>query len=297
MRILIALILALATLLPCLAQAYDVLLLVSRRDPTSEEVLKGFRSACSCSHRTLVLSDYAEVDLARILREENPRLVVTLGDRALKAARRVSRTPVVSLMALGVRQQAALQSNLTGIDMFASPESYMELFRKLKVNRVGVVYDQARSGWYLRKARQAADKAGVTLVAREVDSSRDALEKLASLSGKVDALWMLPDVTAVTRETSEAYFRFGQSQSVPVVSFSASYLGLGAGAVVEIDRKDLGRQACDMVDDLLKKGRGSDMPLAFPRNTSTRMNPDVIRHLGSGIMTGHQFSLAALFGE
>lgn len=283
MRLLIALILALATLLPCLAQAYDVLLLVSRRDQASEEVLKGFRAGCSSSHRTLVLSDYAEVDLIRILREENPRLVVTLGDTALKSARRVSRTPVVSLMALGMRAQASHQTNLTGIEMFAPPESYMALFRKLRVNRVGVVYDESRSGWYLRHARHAAEKAGITLVTREIDAPRQAPEMIASLAGKVDALWMLPDVTAVTRESSEAYFRFGQSQSVPVVSFSASYLGLGAGAVVEINRNDLGRQACDMAEEILRKGRVSETTPEFPRKTSTLMNNDVIRHLGSWI--------------
>jgi putative ABC transport system substrate-binding protein len=274
-----------------------VLLLVSRRDQASEEVLKGFRSSCSVAPRVLYLSDYAEVDLTRILREENPRLIVTLGDAALRNARRVSRTPVVSLMALGVRHQASHQSNLTGIDIFASPESYMALFMKLKVKRVGVVYDDARSGWYLHLARQAAEKAGITLVTREISSPHEAPEKIASLAGKVDALWMLPDTTAVTRESSEAYFRFGQSQAVPVISFSASYLGLGAGAVVEIDRNELGRQACDMVEGILKGRNSATIPLGFPRNTQIRTNPEVLRHLSSAVSSPQKFALNALFGE
>jgi putative ABC transport system substrate-binding protein len=277
---LIALILILVTLFPCPARAYDVLLLVSRLTPAAEETLKGFRSACSCSQRTLVLSDYAELDLIRIQREENPRLILTLGDTALKAVRRVSDTPVVSLMALNLRGQAAHQPNLGGIDMFAPPESYMALFRKLKAGRVGVLYDQSRSGWYLRQARHAAEKAGVTLVTRELDSPRETPEKLASLAGRVDALWMLPDATAVTSETSEAYFRFGQSQSLPVVSFSVSYLGLGAGAVVEINRRELGRQACDMVKQILTGGGVARPPLLFPRTVPVRTNPDVLRRLG-----------------
>ena len=82
---------------------------------------------------------------------------------------------------------------------------------------------------------------------REVSAPRETLEQLATLAGKVDALWMLPDSTAVTRETTEAYFRFGQQQTVPVVSFAANYLGLGAAAVLEIDRIAMGRQADAMV--------------------------------------------------
>ena len=279
MRMLIALILALATLFPCLASAYEILVLQSRRDPASEEVLKSFRSACPGSHRTLVLSDYAEVDLVRIVREESPRLILTVGDAALRASARISRTPVIALMTMGVRKQAASQPNLAGIDMFASPEQYMALFKDLKARRVGVIHNPAKSGWYLRLARKEADKAGITLVTREVASSLDTLNQISSLSGKVDALWMLPDTTAVTRETSEAYFRFGQSQSIPVVSFSSSYLGLGAGAVVEISRSDLGRQACEKAMELLQGSAAQEDPVEFPRSTSIKINPDVLKRL------------------
>ena len=279
MRMLIALILALATLFPCLASAYEILVLQSRRDPASEEVLKSFRSACPGSHRTLVLSDYAEVDLVRIVREESPRLILAVGDAALRASARISRTPVMALMAMGVRMQAASQPNLAGIDMFASPEQYMALFKDLKARRVGVIHNPAKSGWYLRLARQEAGKAGITLVTREVASPLDTLNQISSLSGKVDALWMLPDTTAVTRETSEAYFRFGQSQSIPVVSFSSSYLGLGAGAVVEISRSDLGRQACEKVMELLQGSAAQEDPVEFPRSTSIKINPDVLKRL------------------
>jgi putative ABC transport system substrate-binding protein len=61
MRRLVLLIVALATLLPTLAQAYDVLILQSRRDPAYEEVLSGFRSGGSISQRVVVLADYQHV--------------------------------------------------------------------------------------------------------------------------------------------------------------------------------------------------------------------------------------------
>lgn len=291
MRRLITLILALAILFPSLASAYEILVLQSRRDPASEEVLKGFRSSCPVSHRTLVLSDYAEVDLIRIVREENPRLILTLGDTALKATRRINRTPVLALMALGIRQQALHQPNLAGIDMFAPPEQYLELFKSLKTRRVGVVYSQGKSGWYLRQARQAAERAGITLVTREVSAPAETLAQLSSLSGKVDALWMLPDTTAVTRETSEAYFRFGLNEAVPVVSFSGSYLGLGAGAVVEINRVDLGRQACQMATSIIKGDAPAAPPIQLPLGVSIKTNPDILRRLTSAISLSRLLSM------
>jgi len=277
LRRLIALIIALAILIPSWADAYDVLVLQSRRDPALEEVTKCLRTSCAFSHRLLVMSDYAEVDVTRIVREEHPRLILVIGDGALRAASRINKVPVMSLMAVGVRRQAEIQPNLTGIDMYAPPARYMELFKGLKARRVGVIYSKSRSGHYLRGARHAAEKAGIELVSREVSSPRETMGQLSSLSGRVDALWMLPDPGAVNRESSMAYFRFGRSREIPIVSFSSAYLGLGASAVVDIGRSSLASQGCDMVMELLQ-GKGTDtVPIQFPDLTSVRTNPQALK--------------------
>ena len=280
MRRLILLILALAILLPSLAQAYDVLVLLSRREPAYDEVLKGFRFEQKTSLRLLVLADYAEIDIVRIVREDHPRLILAVGDAALTATRKVQNTPVVALMALGIHNRKPAQPNLTGIGMYAPPERYITIFQSMKKQRVGIIYNPAKSGWYLRLARQAAKEAGIELVTREVSKPRETIEQLSTLAGKVDALWMLPDSTAVTRETTEAYFHFGQQHAVPVVSFAANYLGLGAATVLEIDRLELGRQADDMVAALIKGHRIESMPLRFPNGITVKTNSSVLRHLG-----------------
>lgn len=285
MRRLILLILALATLLPSLASGYDVLVLQSRRDPAYDEVLKGFRFEQKTSLRMLVLSDYAEVDVVRIVREDRPKLILALGDAALAATGKVQQTPVLAVMALNLNNNKPTQTNLTGIGMVAPPERYIELFRNMKIKRVGIVYNQAKSGWYLQQARQAAETAGIELVTRQVSAPRETLQRLTALAGKVDALWMLPDSTAVTRETVEAYFNFGQQQAIPVISFASSYLGLGAAAVLEIDRVAIGRQADALAASLLKDSRMNVMPHVFPNGITLTTNKNVLKRLGSP----HQF--------
>jgi putative ABC transport system substrate-binding protein len=280
MRRLILLILALALLMPSLAQAYDLLVLQSQRNPAYDEVLKGFNSGQHVSRRVIVLSDYAEVDLIRIVREDRPALILTVGDAALKAARKVRNIPVIALMSLGIHGLKGAQSNLTGISMFVPPENYCSLLQQMKVRRVGIVCNPSQSGWYLRQARQAAEKVGIRLVVREVATPRDTLTQLATLAGKVDALWMLPDVTAVTRETAEAYFHFSQQQTVPVVSFAAGYLGLGAAAVLEIDRSAVGRQANAMVSALLAGSSIEAMPLSFSQGVRLKTNPTILSRFG-----------------
>ena len=290
MRYLISLILACATLLPIMAEAYDVLIIQSRRDPAYEEVLKGFRSDRKLSERVIALSDYSEVDIARIVREDQPGLVVTLGDSALTATAKVRQTPVIALMALSAHNLNGSRANVAGIGMFVQPEHYMNIFKGMKARRIGIIHNPAKSGWYLRQAQHSAQQAGIDLVVRSVKDPRDTLNQLESLAGKVDALWMLPDTTAVTRDTAEAYFRFSQEQRIPVISFAAAYLGLGAAAVVEIDRFELGRQANDLAMGFLT-GNASGVPFEFPQKIFTRSNPSVLKHLG--IQTRH-FDVSSL---
>lgn len=279
MRRLILLIIALATMLPSLAFGYDVLILQSSRNLAYDEVLKGFSSEKKTSLRLLVLSDYAEVDVNRIVREDRPAMILAIGDTALKAARAIRNVPVLAVMALGINSGSAVERNLTGISIYTAPGRYIDMFRDMKVGRVGVIHNRARSGWYLRMARQAAEQGGIELVLREVGSPRETAAQLSSLAGKVDALWMLPDSTAVTRETIEAYFRFGQEQAVPVVSFAGSYLGLGAAATVDIDRITLGRQAAGLAAAILN-GKAGGEPVVFPRGTTIKVNNAVLKRLG-----------------
>ena len=283
MRRFILTIFALATLLPSLAQAYDVLILQSRRDPAYEEVVKGFSAKNNASKRLLVMSDYSEVDVVRIVREDRPRVVLAVGDIALTAARKVQQTPVVSIMALGIHNRKVSQSNLSGVGMFAPPERYMSMFKTMKTRRVGVVYNEAKSGWYLTLAHQAAKDAGIELVTREVSIPRDTIDKVSSLAGKVDALWMLPDSIAVTRETTEAYLFFGQQQAVPVVAFAANYLGVGAAAILELDRIAIGSQADAMISKLLNSEsseNSENSQLRFPKGSIIKTNPSVLSRLG-----------------
>lgn len=288
MRRLILCIAALVLLLPSLALSYDVLVLQSKRNPAYDEVMKGFGAGQDISRRVVVLSDFDEVDLVRIVREEHPRLILAIGDNAVNAARTVRTVPVVAVMSLNLHRLKPHVPNLTGISMFVAPERYLHLFQHMKVHRVGVVYNPARSAWYLRQAMQTAEDQGISLVLREVSNARETIAQLASLEGKVDALWMLPDTMAVTRETTEAYFFFSQQHGVPVVAFAASYLGLGATAVLDLDRVALGRQARELVTELLE-GELSvvSQPLSYPSGVILKTNHTILKRLGIDLVQLH----------
>ncbi len=268
-------VLTLLSFFPLTVQAYDILVLQSSRSTGYAEVLKSFQSATKASQRVIVLTDYAEVDAVRIVREDRPRLVMAIGDAAIAATSQIRRLPIIAVMSVNPIPRV----NLTGITVFPQPAIYCGLLQKMKVKRVGIIHDPKKTGWYLDKVREAAGKAGIKLEILPVETPREAVAQINSLADKVDALWMLPDTTAVTRETTEAYFRFGQRHSVPVISFASSYLGLGAAAVVELNMSATGQQASTIADKLLNGEDIERMPFEAPIQTNIKTNVSVLDKL------------------
>jgi len=64
------------------------------------------------------------------------------------------------------------------------------------------------------------------------------------------------------------------------VSFATAYLGLGAAAVLELDRIDLGRQAGEMANSLLRGTAVSNLPVGQPRRAVYKSNRNVLKNLG-----------------
>jgi putative ABC transport system substrate-binding protein len=264
-------------LVPALSWGYDLLIVQSQRSPAYDEVLRGMRSVARFSERTIVLSDYNEVDLVRIAREENPIAIVTLGDKALAAGRKVRSAPVIALMALSYHPGSSGHPAITGIEVQAPAERYLKLFASIKAARVGVLVGSGNSAAYIRQARRIAAKYDIELITREVKSPREVSGQLDSLAGMVDALWMLPDAITSSGKSADAHFMFSAANSVPAITLSSVYLASGAAFALDIDRFDIGKQAGEMALSLINGYAVSDVPAQLPRKVSTKSNPSILK--------------------
>lgn len=257
----------------------DILILQSSRSPVYSEALRGFRAACKTSQRTIVLSDYAEVDVVRLVKEDRPRLILAVGDKALAAARRLRGVPVVSMLALTLDLNRQPPENVGGISITAGPEAYLELFRELGAKRIAVPFDPDKTGHYVKRALQKAREQGLTLVAEPVAKPRDLQSKLEKMKGEVDALWMLPDSTVVTTVNVEALLLFSMSQNIPAVAFTSQYLKSGAAAALEVDPFETGVQTGELAAAVLEGGDGRRVPVLAPRKPRELSNDSVRRKL------------------
>lgn len=265
------------------ARAADVLILQSAGGPAYTEALRGFHALSKASYRTTLLSEYTELDLEQLVKEERPRLVLAVGDRAVNASRKLREVPVVALLSLALNLGKHCAENLGGVAMVAAPEQYLKLVASLGAKSVGILYDPAKTGLYVRRIGSLSKQAGLALVAEAVKTPRELQEKLERMKGGVDAIWVLPDSTVVTALNMEALLLFAMNNGLPVITFSSQYLNSGAAASLDVDYFDLGQQAGELATSVLANDATRRVPILDPRKAQLRANESVFRKLGRSI--------------
>ncbi len=274
--LIMALILTMATA----ALAESLLIVQSSHSRVADAAVAGFRSACNLESRTLILSDYAKVDLPRIVREEQPDLVLTVGENAYIAARKVRTVPVIAILSLSLSADRKSPANITGVDVRVPSANYLKLFAALGAKRVGVVYRPDQNGAYLQAARSAATKQGITLLIHPADTPRDAILKLRDLKGHADALWLIPDSVTLAAPAQDALFLHSLEQKEPVVGFLRENLKHGAAVVLASDWQKMGRQAGEAANRLLDGSSPQEFRPQYTHNFAMLKNDNVLRVLG-----------------
>ena len=232
--------------------AADIVAVQSINIKPYNDALQGFEDACNCDVKRFFVTDSGVEDIIEAVRKTRPAVILAIGMDALDRVKRIKDLPIVYFMILNP-PAAAPDDNITGVSLYIDPVRQLSLLKKTvpDVNTIGLLYDPARTGDFVRRARIAAGKAGTLLIAREIHSPKDVPVQLQGLRGKIDAFWMLPDITVVTPETVEFLFLFSFENRIPVITFSDKYLEMGALISFDIDAPDIGMQAWGMTEKIL----------------------------------------------
>jgi len=97
---------------------------------------------------------------------------------------------------------------------------------------------------------------------------------------KIDAFWMLPDITLITPETVKFLLLFSFENNIPLLAFSEKYVEAGAFMSTGIDAFDMGIQAGELANEILS-GRGAkDVQQVCARKVVVSTNLMIARKLG-----------------
>ena len=257
---------------------------VSRRVP-----LQGPKSVQPVHFTDFVVGNSAGRGAAeRFLGSGKADLVLAVGGAALSVADGFPEVPVVYTLVPDPASRIVLNRRAAGVPMAVPPERWVEVTRRAlpAVTAIGIVYSERWSGDFVRRAASLVRLGGLDLQALDASSPHEVYDKLESLRGRIDVLWMLPDLTVLTPQTVQAIFRFSMEERVPVVTFAEKYLRKGALIALTPDYRGMGEQAAELAISRLVGGRvrpeNAEGPAEWVR---VRVNQDIARKLGTTLDT------------
>lgn len=245
------------------------------------EALAGFRSALEAKARGVGYAVLRVNEADQAIRERKPDMILAIGAEALRKGKKYQHIPLVHLMVLNPHSVLRNERNVTGVSMVVSPERQLSAIRRVlpDARRIGVLFDPDKSGSFLKRAMSSARALRMEIRAREVTSPKEVADSLLALKGTVDAIWMIPDTTAITPDTIEAVMLFSMRNGIPVCSFSAKYVGVGALMSVEASPFDMGRQAGEMAARILSGAKAADLQPTEVEHPVLTVNETVLRKL------------------
>ncbi len=97
---------------------------------------------------------------------------------------------------------------------------------------------------------------------------------------KIDAFWMLPDITIITPEIVRFLLLLSFENNVPLLAFSEKYVEAGAFRLTGINAFDRGHQADEMANKILSRRVVKDVQQVYARKVIVSTNPMIARKLG-----------------
>jgi putative ABC transport system substrate-binding protein len=264
------------------ARANDVVVLKSADIKPYDDALDGFRSSCGCSVREVDLGRTGNGDISKKLSEIDPDMVLAIGMDALTRVQAVTDLTVIYTMVLPSEFHGPLRKNISGVSMYISPEKFLGMMAEILpgAKRIGIIYDPRYSEAFVREAMRAAEQRGVQLVLKKADRSSDVPPLIDAMRGKIDAFWMLPDLTVINPETVKYLLLFSFRNKVPVITFSNKYVQMGALAALNIAPFDIGVQAGEMAKKFSNGGKDKMPVRAEARKAVLTINRTVATKLG-----------------
>lgn len=250
------------------------------------ELLSARRPEATIEAVTLGKGDAGEHELP-VIRTRNPALVVTLGDRATAAlAARLGSTPLVAGMVVR-GDSVPTSANATGVALEFPASLELRWLRDLfpDAQKVGVLYDPNTNAGRIRDAEQAAQRAGLRLVARPVNTPRDLPAALKGLAD-VDVIWGVPDEIALSPATARSVLTFAFSNRIPISGLSTSWVKAGALYALDRDYRDIGRQCGELAAEILGGSAPAGLPVQTPRTVLYSLNLRAFEHMKLHVPAG-----------
>ncbi len=220
--------------------------------------------------------------IAQKFAQQKPAAVVTIGTIATQSAmQKITSIPIVFSSVtdpLGsgiVKNLNAPEANVTGVSNYVSTKTQLEIFIKFLPNlkNIGFIYNPGESNSIrlLADTKEAATGMGLNIVEVVANSSSEVSTAATSLIGKVDAIFINNDSTALS--AIQSIVRVAEHNNIPVLCSDIDTVNNGVMLSVGPNQFDIGVATGEIVEQIIEKGvKISKIPVTYPKELITRVN-------------------------
>jgi putative ABC transport system substrate-binding protein len=192
-------------------------------------------------------------------------------------------TAVTDPVGAGIVSDAAAPSaNVTGVSDMLPVQPHLDLIKAIvpDVKTIGVVYNagESNSVFLIKAEKEAAAKMGIKVIDATASNSSEVQAATAALVGRVDAISVLTDNTAVS--ALESIIKIGEQNKIPVIAGDTDSVKRGAVAAYAFDYKDLGKQAGYQAAEILSGTAIKDIPVEYAKNLQLSINEKAAAAMG-----------------
>ncbi len=186
-----------------------------------------------------------------------------------------------------VQDPEAPAGNVTGVSDMLPVQPHLDLIKAIvpDVKTIGVIYNagESNSVFLIKAEKEAAAKMGIKVVDATASNSSEVQAATEALVGRVDAISVLTDNTAVS--ALESIIKIGEQNKIPVIAGDTDSVKRGAVASYAFDYKDLGRQAGYEAAEILSGTPIKDIPVEYAKNLQLSINEKAAAAMGVTIPT------------
>ena len=244
-----------------------------------QDALRGFDDATRCDVHEVRSRDVDELEDMHLSSHD---VVVAIGTTAFKKVRALKNPEIVYIMVISSEADRDRSPNISGVSMDIDPSTVIESIKEVvpSAKKIGLLYNPRYTLSYVNEAKQAARAAGIDLAARQVHDPSEIVAALNEIHDGMDVLWMLPDPTVVSEETVDYLLRYSIQHSIPIFTFSKKYVDMGAIASLDMDPYNMGAQAAEIVERIVKGDSGGDGIRVYPRAVRLSINVKAAEKMG-----------------
>jgi len=173
-----------------------------------------------------------------------------------------------------VTNPEAPEANVTGVSDLQPVEPILELAKQFnpEATKVGIVYNagESNSVYIVEAAKTAGAAMGLEIVEATASNSSEVQAAAKSLVGRVDAIAVIGDNTAVT--ALESIVKVCQEAKIPLLAGDTDSVKRGAAAGYGFDYMDLGKQAGYQAAMILSGTPIKDIPVEYAKNLQLSIN-------------------------